>query len=701
MSEAPNSAVQDLEKLIQPGSDARKQMEPIWFMNLAYYAGQQWLRWNGAQLVKPRLSGNRVLITDNRIQPTVRRLLAKKTKARPVWTAVANSMDERDIVGARLGEFYLDDAWFRLYLSARLRTALKWADIAGAGFWKVYYDPTVGAKGEVVVQKGSNTPVVDHFGKPIDPGLMDQAIEAEHAANGREAADAMRAKVETRLIAEGDMAVEVRSPFQLLVDPLAEYIDDAAWVSEETVKSPEWVKERYNVDVKPDSYASVGLIEARMSASSIGQVTSDHVGVRVKELWMPPQSGYAQGRRVVWAGNQILEEDNNPVERTPYLMFSGIEVPGRFYPSSVVEAMRPMQTERNKLLSQLIENAGRVGNPALLVSRLSQVKMTGLPGERIEFDDTTQNAAPRFLPAPEMPAYIQNLVELNSNALDEVSGSHEVSRAQVPPGVTAAAAINLLQEADDTILGPQIEDMETQLSHAGQMLLEGVAEHYTTARSLHIVGDEGAWDIPEFKGSMLRGNTRVRCQAGSMMPKSKAAKQAEMTNVLTLLVQNGVQLNQRNLRRFFKEYEAGAVERLIADVDIDERYIREEHRRILAGEQVQVDPLVDNMQAHLEGHLEQLKSAEVSLWPQEARDALRAHAQETQDYLDGLQQQEQQAQIDQMHAQTAAEAGAKEAASAAFAPDQAAAQAAAQLAAQPDAESPAEDGGESGEEPQG
>jgi hypothetical protein len=44
---------------------------------------------------------------------------------------------------------------------------------------------------------------------------------------------------------------------------------------------------------------------------------------------------------VVWAGGKLLKEDNNPYDDMPYVMFSGMTVPGRFWPTSIVEQLRP------------------------------------------------------------------------------------------------------------------------------------------------------------------------------------------------------------------------------------------------------------------------------------------------------------------------------------------------------------------------
>src|SRR5208282_6452560 len=97
---------------------------------------------------------------------------------------------------------------------------------------------------------------------------------------------------------------------------------------------------------------------------------------------------------------KILDDGPNPYKHLPYVMFRSIQVPGRFWPTSIAEQLRGPQTELNKIKSQIIENAQRMGNPAVLMSREANIQMSGVPGEEIEYDDLSPNSVPRYLVPP-------------------------------------------------------------------------------------------------------------------------------------------------------------------------------------------------------------------------------------------------------------------------------------------------------------
>jgi hypothetical protein len=595
-----DSATTELDTLYEQAKAARMPFEEAWFLNLAFFEGNQWVYWNRDRLDMVNVEPHRILLVDNRLMGLVRTEVSKMLKQRPDFTVVPVGASEDDIDASRLGERVLEFEWKELKLRRKLNTALLWGRICSAGFWRVTWDQTGGKRAVNVLVGADGQVLQDTMNRPIAADALDPAVIAQMEG------------VEARRVAEGDVDVQVRSPFQLFPDPLAEALDECEWLIEEHIKSEDYVYARYGIDVPADTSAAPGVTQSRMSwlipSRPAEQGSGSYQGVKVRELWQLPTRDHPNGRHVVWAGGRILHNDVNPYGKLPYVMFPGIEVPGRFWPTTVAEQARGPQTELNKVKSQIAENGNRHGNPSLLKSRQARVTYTGVPGEQIEFDDTVQNAVPSFLEPPSMPSYVISRVEDAIEAMRDISGQHEVSNATVPTGVTAAAAINLLQEQDDTRLGPTVTDMETALGEAGTMILELVARYYSNPRMAVLSGEEGDWEFIDFRGEALRENTTVEVQAGSAFPRSKAAQQAAMQQMIQLLVQNGVPLNPRDMRKFFQDFEVGGLDRLFANIAEDERQVTREHRRLLRGTQLQINSYDDHA-FHIAMHTELQKSA--------------------------------------------------------------------------------------------
>jgi hypothetical protein len=631
-------SIEELKKKHREAKAVRERFIPDWVLNLAFYVGGdlQWCYWNRGRLDRPFIAEWRELVTDNRIQPVILARAAKKVKNRPAFIITPSTSDEGDIDASKIGEKVLEADWTGLGLQKKLFQAILFADITCAGFWKIYWDSTKGDSAEFVYDQ-NNQPVMTN-GAPTRPDAYDNGLP-----------DGLT----TQTLAQGDVCVDVLSPFELYPDPIATTLEEAEWVVEEKVRSVEYVKRRYNVDLKADADAPIGPVESRLFSSAVYSQgdTAQYKGVKVFEFWSRPSTEFPSGKRCVWAQDQILLEDDQPLDPMPYVMFSGIRVPNRFWPTSVASQLRGPQVALNKIESQIAQNAERIGNPALMKSREANVHYTGIPGEEILYSSTVQDAVPQYLVPPEVPTYVREQIDRITDSIQEISGMHEVSNATVPAGVTAASAINLLQEADDTRIGPEIQDMETQLAQAGTKILILRATYNSDERLVRIAGEDGNWDIFSFRGQMLHGNTQAEVQAGSAMPRSKAAKQAAMIELLQLMFQYGAELDPRDLRNFLKEYDVGGLDRLFESITTDEMQVQREQRLMSQGTAVDINPWDDD-QYHIAAHQDFQKTDRYAQLGPNIQQIFQAHVlahQERQVQTTNLAVQAQQPQIPGMN----------------------------------------------------
>jgi hypothetical protein len=603
-----DSTLEDLDALYESSRAVKRPLIGQAYLNCSFYDGRQWVMFDGNRIYEPQIASDRAKLTDNRIRPVVLTRVAKKTKTRPVWVGVPRTSSDDDIAASRFAEAALDWYWkpSQLNLGPKLRAALTWADVAFAAFWKVTWDPTKGNTLDCLVYRDGHPeagkPVKDEYGAPLKIEEAGQ-IDSETLNH-----------VEAKTVNMGDVDVTLRTFFHLFVDPLAteEGLGSAQFLIDEGIFSPDYVKDHYDVDLDPDTDPSPGVVESRLPTSVTGAGNPQgYQGVRLREYWHKPSSAHPNGRRVVWAKNKKLFEGDNPYPWLPYVMFGGTPVPGRFWPNSPVSDLISPQTELNKTKSQIADNAQRIGNPPLLepVTMGEDFEWHGLPGERVKFVPTGgPDSAPAFMDVPELPAYVQNQLESIEQSIREISGQHEVSSSQVPAGVTAASAINLLQEQDDTRLGPDIADMETTLAEAGKRILWLLGRYCTDQRTMRIGGEDGDWDFLAWKGQMLEGCDDIEVQVGSGIPQSRAAKQATISQMLNTFIQNGKPLDDRTLRKVLREFEVGGLESFFSTISRDETQVNDENRRMCLGEEVTVNSF-DNDQGHVTAHQEFRKTA--------------------------------------------------------------------------------------------
>jgi hypothetical protein len=617
-----DSTVSDLDDLIRASAAVRKPHEGDAYLNLAFFSGNQWMSYDGEMLFEPQLEDWRSKVTDNRIRPNVRTEIAKMTKTRPQWVGVPKSQSDTDIAGARYAEDVLDDAWHSKNMLRKLRAALEWSRVCKAGFWKIWWDPSIGDPRDILVygdgHELAGKLVRDQNGGPFDPAMMDQMPTG------------LDLNMVKKSVSPGDYRIDIRSFFEMYPDPHAgeDGLSGAEWCGEEAVYTRDYVRRHLNEfydELKFDTNPNGGIAESRWPALAGANISVPDIakGVKLREYW-------DERTHVIWTqGGKILVEEDNPYGWIPYVMFSGMPVPGRFWPDCTVDDLRPRQVDLNNRLSQIDENARRIGNPPIVVpsSMGDDWQWNGLPGETVFYQDNgSPNAKPAFMQVPEMPAYVQNDVDRILSSMMDISGQHEVSAGQVPAGITAASAISQLQEADDTRLGPDISDMEEALSEAGTRILDLVDKYYDQDRLIKVSGPDGAWDVAAFKENMLKGMAEIQVQAGSGMPQSKAAKQAAIQQILTMFIQNGVPLGEKPLRKVLGEFEVGGLEQFFASQQRDESQINDENRR-LAGMLEGEMPInaFDDDQAHIDGHTDFQKTARYQQLPPPTQAIIDAH----------------------------------------------------------------------------
>lgn len=613
----------DLRQRYAEAKAARAEFESDWYLNQAFFEGEQWIFWDGYRLARPTLARDRVRVTDNRVQPVIRTEVARLSKYRPVYNCTPRTGDDDDLTAATLSEQIAEYLWDHLGMSQRYYQALLWSRVNCAGFIKTVWDSTIGDSAEVLVN-AEGRPILDAQQRPMRPS--DGIDLAQLATQLGMPADAVRRK----RIHRGDIRIVVRSPFEIYPDPLAASFEDLEWLIEETVQSQEYVLQRYGVLLEPDTPANPGMVQSALGGRRHGQST--YKGVRLFEYWRKPCTAHPNGYRAAWAADRLLERDEHPADPMPYDMLRGIDVPGRFWPTCLAEQLRPLQVELNLVKSQLAENRNRVGNATLVIpegaveDKAEFERQMSAAGGVAYYRPDMPGAVPAYVQPPQMPAYLTQEIDRIEAAIQEIAGQHEVSGAQVPAGVTAASAINLLQEADDTRLGPSIRALEGTLASCGRKQLELVARHYDDQRTISIAGEDDAWDVFGFRGDMLRGHTKVDVQAGSMYPRSTAAKQAAMESTLTTLLQCGRAPKDEDLARFFKAYDVGGVEHLVASFNVNQTQIQRENRQLMRAIDLAINAYDDD-DAHILGHETWQRSAKYERLPANIKALADRHVQ--------------------------------------------------------------------------
>lgn len=264
---------------------------------------------------------------------------------------------------------------------------------------------------------------------------------------------------------------------------------------------------------------------------------------------------YPNGRKIVVAGGVLCED--GPMEEDdglfPYMKMVNYILPREFWGMGEVEQLEGPQKTINKLISFSLDVMTLMGNPVWTVPTSAGIDTDNLfnkPGLIIEYEGTE---APKRDPGVGLQPFVLELFDKYRQIFDGLSGQTDLSRGAEPTDVTAASAIEDLQEAQHTRLRLKSRNVDAFLQQMGKIYLNRVFQHYSVPRIIRVTGDDNVTQYFHFHvekleqedGSVkkfahivtknpdgspnpqileITGDFDVRISTGSTLPFAKAQK---------------------------------------------------------------------------------------------------------------------------------------------------------------------------------
>lgn len=593
----PADALDWCKRQVGKARSDRIPFERQWYINLAFFAGRQWIEWAGnsgdfdfARLSEPPKKRHITRLTSNKVRTRMLRTMSKLSQERPRSFVQPSTSDNGDIAGSKAAEKIVE--WVtteQVELDAVMSQVDFWSVICGTGFIKDYWNP--------------NQP----------------------DASG----------------AQGRVEIDAMSPFHVFVpDMEVQDIQKQPWVAHVCAKHVDELEAIFGVRLEPTTTSGSGGVLNDKFMHSVGiNSNSAKDAVIYYEMYIKPQgeSGrFPNGVKIAWANDQILYvEDGKPQEvqdesgmlvKQPGPFINGMDYPitrrihypsGKFYGESPVTDMISLQTEYNRARSQMIDNRNLMSNPPWLAQTGSIVNpkaLDGAPGRIIQYTPVGQPPTPVEMPS--LPSTVSADIQLLQMDLDEASQNTEMSRGDAPGRVEAATAIAYLQEESDAIISLASRDKERALERLGQHILYYVNTYWIDERAFTVVGRNNVVEAVSFSQSSTSGAINFKVVPGSASPLSRSAKQAL---IMELLKMGAIGVGEA------LEYLAlGDASRLYEEMQIDKAQAQRENVQMSMGEEVEVE-LSYNHITHIQMHDDFVKRQEFRTMPEQYQNMVRFH----------------------------------------------------------------------------
>lgn len=219
---------------------------------------------------------------------------------------------------------------------------------------------------------------------------------------------------------------------------------------------------------------------------------------------------YPKGRKIVVANGVLLEDEKElpySDDKFPFARLVNYVLPREFFGISEVEQLESPQKMFNKVYSFSLDVLTLMANPVWVIDSESGVEprsMTNRPGLIIE---KMQGSEVRRESGVPVGSDVFAMLDRLKQWFDQEAGAQDITRGVPSQGVTAASAIEQLQQAAQTRIRQKMRNLDAFMTDIGRLYMARAMEFYKTPRVVRITGDEEASEFFAVQFSERDGKT--------------------------------------------------------------------------------------------------------------------------------------------------------------------------------------------------
>lgn len=573
------------ERLLAASKPLRGAYLQYW-LNHSYVIGEQWL-W-----VNPVVNGidrlpqdpDRVQATVNHVWPASRTVIGKLTQRPLQFYVPPTGADDAKVRGARTAEAILTHLHREQDWEGKREDAYWAAWKGGTGALSIDWDPTAG-----------------------EPLGMTEA---------------------GRRFGTGDVVVEALAITDFMVEPGSRDAETARWWIKSVALPPEQVQAAYQLDEapEPDANSATHPFQRKLLQTHVfgmGNDDTDTPLTRCFTLYERPNHLCPEGRIVTIVNDEIVAEkdwDFPFKERLNLVLIRETRVENTWIGETVLKAARPVQNAINQSWSSIIEHMKLAGNARLTLpeSMMDQIgELTDLPGEILWVPDGGKNAG--YLSPPQMPQWWINEPSKLKAAMDDILGTHEVSRGMAPGRIESGLGIAILAEQDATPISRITKDSAGAFGRLATMTLQLYAANVKEKRQAVIKQPGQPPREYGWTGKDLHGQVVAEVPFDAILPRSKAAQQAFADRAMQMGLIS-------SLPEWFRLAEIPMERDILEVLSPDVAKARRENASMALG-RIEIPEPFDDHAMHIQEHHIFMKSAEWDLMDQDERGVYWDHIQ--------------------------------------------------------------------------
>lgn len=420
----------------------------------------------------------------------------------------------------------------------------------------------------------------------------------------------------------GDVGIRLREPWTWLPEPKRSR-DQITWgVQIFEILHVEEARKKYKAPkLEPDQNDYIfkfnqGLHEKRTDEVVIYRV------IQKPCMYMP------DGNMTYIANDTVIDiKDKYPYSHNdfPFEWHTDIDVPGRLFPLSFYQHLKPIQNIHNRLSSIITRNILITGHPHVLMPKgAAKIEAFANTTTAIEYNGPIE---PKVVTWSSVPPEMFSFRDQVAQELNQVSGVQGVTRGQPPSNTRAASMLRFYEEQEEQRASTQILKHNELIRRVLYKAASIIGDYYPKtgdARLRRIVGEENQYLLEAFKAAKISSEYDIVIQNSTGFSESMAGRMEEVQMLLQMspgILSPEQVADVLELKNPQKAYDISTNAIKLAQF---------ENERFLAGKEVPEPTSYQDLVTHWRTHLIMMNAPDWLQVPEDRRRQAELHVQATE-----------------------------------------------------------------------
>jgi hypothetical protein len=442
--------------------------------------------------------------------------ISQLCRIKPAVEVMPTNDEYEDRNAAKSVKYLMDHLWYINNMEEIRQNMLRNAFIFGESYCFITWNK----------DKGDLSP---SFVKARDRGIdLDMMEEGEQALD--EDGNPIPIDME-QPVKIGDVNYEIEVPWRVFLQR-QKHIDKVEYCFRVSVEATETLKKEYpQVKDKLKQDTSVKLFDT----DDLTEHLLEEECV-VYEFFHKHTKYCPKGYRIKFTNDAILEMEYLPYShgKLPFVRLTDMDMPEHLNGVSTYEMVRPIQTMHDNLSTLLAKNIYMMGHAKWVMPRgACKIESLGNDNTIVQYQGPV---APQMLQVQPNPPEAYNFRNMLRDEMGQIYGIQGVSRGQPPKGITAAVALQFLNEQEQERNSTTVIKHNEMMKDMAKMTMAVAGDYYSEddSRMVRIVGKNNKYAIKHFDSAVLSKNYDVKLELGTGLPESKAGKVQRIVEVMQM-----------------------------------------------------------------------------------------------------------------------------------------------------------------------